>query len=58
MAEVTDTVSQNNRPVKQGHMHKHGHKMRLKGELPRELQELNLSSTQKTQIQKIMAANR
>lgn len=52
IATAADAVSQNNRPAKQGH------KMNQKGGLPRDLQELNLSSKQKAQIQKIMEANR
>ncbi|WP_373752714.1 Spy/CpxP family protein refolding chaperone [Neisseria weixii] len=58
VASAADAVSQNSRPAKHGHMHKHGQKMYQKGELPRDLQELNLSSKQKAQIQKIMEANR
>ncbi|MRN37974.1 hypothetical protein CRG49_000185 [Neisseria sp. N95_16] len=58
VATAAEAVSQNSRPAKQGHMHKHGQKMHQKGELPRDLQELNLSNKQKAQIQKIMEANR
>lgn len=51
------TAQANGPETKMGKPHS-GHKMQQPGELPRELQELNLSNKQKAQIQKIMEANR
>lgn len=58
VAAAADAVSQQSRPAKQGHPHKHDRKMQQKDGLPRDLQALNLSSKQKAQIQKIIEANR
>lgn len=53
IATAAETVAQsNNRFAKQGLQ------MHPKGELPRDLQDLNLSAKQKAEIQKIMEANR
>lgn len=60
-ASAADAVAHGNHEAKTDHVRKHApkmHKMHKKGELPRELQDLDLSSKQKAQIQKIMEANR
>lgn len=53
VATAAGTVAHHN-----AHKHEAGFQAHKKGELPRDLQELNLSSKQKTKIEKIIEANR